>query len=192
MWGLHLSQFIVIFLGNGVHSADKVHRRDSESTTHSAQWIHSEGQCEGCWKTEQTHLKPISFPTSVIAIFQLVWCFREMENSVTEPGALLQSIKNYNVLTGESRTLTFTMKPPLETTCPPDFLDTWDQESISVSTTMDPSTGLKLLCGSICQHLDYLLTAPLTEEALRLCWSWSWTGGVEDPLMASLVEVCLQ
>ena len=112
-----------------------------------------------------------------------------MENSVTEQGALLQSIKNYNVLTGESRTLTSTMKPLLETTCPPDFLDTWDQESISVSTTMDPSTGLKLLCESICQHLDYLPTAPLTEEAL---WTLSWTGGVEDPLMASLVEVCLQ
>ena len=139
--------------------------------------------------TEPTHLKPISFPTSVIAIFQLVWCFREMENSVTESGALLQSIKNYNGLTGESRTLTFTMKPPLETTCPPDFLDTWDQESISVSTTMDPSTGLKLLCESICQHLDYLPTAPLTEEALM---QELMSGGVEDPLMASLVEVCLQ
>ena len=120
-----------------------------------------------------------------------------MENSVTEPGALLQSIKNYNVLTGESRTLTSTMKPLLETTCPPDFLDTWDQESISVSTTMDPSTGLKLLRESICQHQDYLPTAPLTEEALNQSlmqelWTLSWTGGVEDPLMASLVEVCLQ
>ena len=114
-----------------------------------------------------------------------------MENTVTESGALLQSIKNYNVLTGESRTLTSTMKPLLEATCPPDFLDTEDQESPAdnVSTTMDPSTGLKLLCESICQHLDYLPTAPLTEEAL---WTLSWTGGVEDPLMASLVEVCLQ
>ena len=143
-------------------------------------------------------MKPISFPTSVIAIFQLVWCFREMENSVTEQGALLRSIKNYNVLTGESRTLTSTMQPTLETTCPLNFLYTGDQESPTdnVSTTMDPSTGLKLLCESICQHLDYLPTAPLTEEALMLrcseLWTLSWTGGVEDPLMASLVEVCLQ
>ena len=56
---------------------------------------------------------------------------------------------------------------------------------------MDPSTGLKLLRESICQHLDYLPTAPLTEEAL-MQELMSWTGGVEDPLMASLVEVCLQ
>ena len=77
-------------------------------------------------------------------------------------------------LTGETRTLTCSMKPLLESTCPPDFMDLGDKEPTSdtVIRTMDPST------------------APLTDEAL-IQELLDWTEGVDDQLMTPPDEVCL-
>ena len=81
---------------------------------------------------------------------------------MTEP--VVQSCKP---LTGEIRTLTCTMRPLLESSCPPDFMDTASDEeppADTVSRTMDPSA------------------APLTDEAL-IEELLEWTDGMNDPLM---------
>ena len=85
------------------------------------------------------------------------------------------NIQSSDPHTGETRTLTCTMRPLLETSCPPNFMDiVSDQEppTDTVSQTLDPSA------------------APLTDEAL-IQELLDWTDGVEDPLMKLLVEVCL-
>ena len=88
-----------------------------------------------------------------------------MANSVTESVVMALSIQCSDPHTGETRTLTCTMRPLLESSCPPDFMDT-EQETPTdtVSRTMDPSA------------------APLTDEAL-IQELLDWTDGLEDPLM---------
>ena len=104
---------------------------------------------------------------------QPVWCFRDMANSVTEPVVMALNIQCSDPHTGETRTLTCTMRPLLESSCPPDFMDT-DQEppTDTVSRTMDPSAS------------------PLTDEAL-IQEILDWTDGLEDPLMTPPAEVRL-
>ena len=85
------------------------------------------------------------------------------------------NIQSSDPLTGETRTLTFTIQPLLESSCPPDFMDTaLNQEPTAdtVSRTMDPST------------------APLTDEAL-IQELLDWTEGVDDQLMTPRDEVSL-
>ena len=96
-----------------------------------------------------------------------------MANSVTEPVVMALNIQCPDPHTGETRTLTCTMRPLLESSCPPDFMDT-DQEppTDTVSRTMDPSA------------------APLTDEAL-IQEILDWTDGLEDPLMTPPAEVRL-
>ena len=94
-----------------------------------------------------------------------------MADSVAEPGL----IQCFDPLTGEPRTLTCTVRPLLESTCPPDFKDTAGDEeppTDTVSETMDSST------------------VPLTDEAL-IQELLDWTDGVDDPLMTYPDEVCL-
>ena len=100
--------------------------------------------------------------------------FRDMDNSATEPAVMALNIQCSDPLTGETRTLTCTMRPLLESTCPPDFMDTGDEEppTDTVSRTMDPST------------------APLTDEAV-IEELLNWTEGVDDPLMTPPAQVCL-
>ena len=98
-----------------------------------------------------------------------------MDNSAKEPVVMALNIQSSDPHTGETRTLTCTMRPLLETSCPSDFMDiVSDQEppTDTVSRTLDPSA------------------APLTEEAL-IQELLDWTDGAEDPLMKLPVEVCL-
>ena len=90
---------------------------------------------------------------------------------MTEPGVMALNIQCSDPVTGETRTLTCTMRPLLELTCPPDFMDE-EPPTDAVSKTMDPST------------------APPTEEAL-IQELLDWTDGVDDPLMTPPDEVCL-
>ena len=91
---------------------------------------------------------------------------------MTEPAAIALNIQCSDPLTGETRTLTCTMRPLLESTCPPDFMDTEEPSTDTVSQTMDPST------------------APLTDEAV-IEELLIWTEGVDDPLMTPSAQVCL-
>ena len=97
-----------------------------------------------------------------------------MDNSVTEVGVMALNIQSSDPLTGETRTLTCTMRPLLESSCPSDFMDLGDGEPTTdtVSQTMDPST------------------APLTDEAL-IQELLDWTEGVDDQLMTPRDEVSL-
>ena len=97
-----------------------------------------------------------------------------MDNSVTEAGVMVYNIQSTDPLTGKTKTLTCTMRPLLESSCPADFMDSATDEeppTDTVSKTMDPSTS------------------PLTDEAL-IQELLDWTDGVDDPLMAPPIEVC--
>ena len=95
---------------------------------------------------------------------------------MAEPGVMALNIQCSDPLTGEPRTLTCTVRPLLESTCPPDFKDTAGDEeppTDTVSETMDSST------------------VPLTNEAL-IQELLDWTDGVDDPLMTPPAQVCLR
>ena len=92
--------------------------------------------------------------------------FRDMANSVAELGAVM-----LNSQLSETRTLTYTIKPRLELTCPTDFMEVDVQEGETlpnaVSTTLEPSTEL------------------LVDEQDLL----DWAQGVNDPLMTQPAQV---
>ena len=75
-----------------------------------------------------------------------------------------------NSQSSETRTLTCTIEPRLEVTCPTDFMEVDGQEAPTdaVPTSLEPSTAL------------------LVDKAWALL---EWDEGVDDPLMTQPVQV---
>ena len=94
--------------------------------------------------------------------------FRAMACSVAESGVVM-----LNSQSSETRTLTCTIKPRLDVTCPIDFMEVDGQEGKTlpdaVPTTLEPSTEL------------------LVDQAWDLLECWD--EGVNDPLMTQQAQV---